>query len=220
MRAKEFADDYRYFPEPDLPPLLIEEAELQRASAALPELPAAKEERLRREWGLPVYDAALLADGRDLAEYFEATARALGDGKAASNWIMGEVLNVVRERGVPIASFPVPPQEVAGLLALVRDGSISGKIAKAVFAEMVETRERAGAIIARRGVRQVSAEAALTPAIESVLDANPGEVARYLSGKTTLRGFFVGQVMAATQGQANPALANRLVAEALERRRA
>ncbi len=219
MRSKEFAHDYRYFPEPDLPPLVVTEAELAAVAAALPELPAAREERLRRQYALPAYDAAVLTDTPALADYFEATARVLGDGKQASNWIMGEVLKVVNERGLDVADFPVSPAELAGLLALVRDGAISGKIAKEVFAEMLATGAAAAAIVAARGLRQDSDAPALAALVETVLAAHPQEVAAYHGGRTGILGFFVGQVLKATGGQANPALVNDLVQSGLARRR-
>ncbi len=219
LRAKESADDYRYFPDPDLPPLVVTDEEVERARAELPELPAAREERLRREWNLTADAAALLCESRDLADYFEATARALGDGRAAGNWIRGEVLRVLGERGLAIAGFPVAPGALADLLRLLHAGALSGPGAKSVFAEMVATGEPAAAIIERRGLRLESDEAALAGEVERVLAAHPAEVASYLRGKATLLEFFVGQVVRATAGRSSPQAARRLVTDALDRRR-
>ncbi|MHB8080085.1 MAG: Asp-tRNA(Asn)/Glu-tRNA(Gln) amidotransferase subunit GatB [Candidatus Krumholzibacteriia bacterium] len=217
-RAKEAAHDYRYFPEPDLPPLLVTEEELAAVNATLPELPHAREARLGAQYDLPPADAARLADSRPLADYFEATAAALGDGRAAANWILAEALRYVNEAGGDIAAFPVAPAGLAALLALVRDGTLSGRIAKEVFAEMVATGAAAAAIVAARGLRQESDAAPLAAAAAAVLDAHPRQVADYLAGRTKLFGFFVGELMRATGGRANPELANRLLAEALARR--
>ncbi len=219
MRSKEEAHDYRYFSEPDLPPLVVTEEELAAVNATLPELPHAKEARLVAQYDLPPADAARLADTRPLADYFEATAGALGDGRAAGNWILTEVLGALHERGLALADFPVAPPALAALLALVRDGTLSGRIAKEVFAEMVETGESAAAIVDRQGLRQQSDAGALGAIVAAVLDAHPEQVAAYLGGRTKLFGFFVGELMKATSGRANPALANELVTAALARRR-
>lgn len=219
MRSKEGEPDYRYFPEPDLPPLVLAEAEIAAARAALPELPDAREARLAREWGLTPDDAALLTDTPALADYLEATARALGDGPAAAHWIATELLKAAHELGASVAAFPVPPAALAGLLRLVRDGEVSGRAAKEVFAEMVATGAGAADVVARRGLRQLSDAEAIRPAVEHVLDAHPREVAAYLGGKRGLLAFFVGLVLRETGGRASPPLASRLVAEALEQRR-
>ncbi len=219
MRSKEEEPDYRYFPEPDLPPLLLAEAEIAAARAALPELPDAREARLTREWYLSPADAELLADTPALADYFEATARALGDGPAAAHWIATELLKSAHELGVPVAAFPVAPAALAGLLRLVHDGEVSGRAAKEVFAAMAATGADAAAVVAQRGLRQVSDAAIVRPAVERVLDAHPREVAAWLAGKRGLLAFFVGLALRETGGCASPPLVNRLVAEALERRR-
>ena len=217
-RSKEEAHDYRYLPEPDLPPLRVTEEELAAVNVTLPELPHAREARLAAQYDLLPADAARLADTRPLADYFEATAAALGDGRAAANWILAEVLKFVNERGLAITAFPVAPAGTAALLALVRDGTISGRIAKEVFTEMVETGAAAAAIVAAKGLRQQSDAVPLAAAAAAVLDAHPRQVADYLGGRTKLFGFFVGELMKATGGRANPELANRLLAEALARR--
>jgi aspartyl-tRNA(Asn)/glutamyl-tRNA(Gln) amidotransferase subunit B len=219
MRSKEHAHDYRYFPDPDLVPLHVDEAWLARVRTQLPELPMARLQRFTAQYALPVYDAVLLTESRELADYYEDLARTLGDAKQASNWMMAEVLRLLNERGESIGRFSVRPPAVAALLHLVKDGAISGKIAKEVFDEMVATGAPAEAIVARRGLRQISDEPSLTAAVDKILDAHPGQVKAYLGGKEGLAGFFVGQLMQATAGQANPKLANQLVRAALERRR-
>lgn len=216
QRRKEESDDYRYFPEPDLTPLLIGEAETAAAVASLPELPAAREARLAREHGLPHAVATQLCEEPSLADYFEATARALGDGRAAANWMLTEVLAVLKERSVAIVDLPIVPEALAGLLALMRDGHLSGRAAKRVFAEMSVTGEPAPAVMARLGLEQISDAVTLSAAIKAVMAAHPTEVAAYRRGKTALLGFFVGRVVAATGGRANPNMVSRLLADALE----
>ncbi len=215
MRAKEFVPDYRYFPEPDLPPLQIAEQELAAVSESLPELPRARAARLTSQYGLTAEAADRLADTRELADYFEATAGALGDGRAAGNWILAEVLKVLNEQGIPIDGFGVAPTATADLLALVADGTISGKIAKAVFAEMVRSGEDPAPIVDRCGWRQTSDPAALRVTVREVLQSHPAEVSRYRAGEKRLLGFFVGEVMKATGGKANPRLTGRLLREEL-----
>ena len=222
MRSKEFAHDYRYFPEPDLPPLVITEDELQVVRDSLPELPTARVARLQAEYDLPAYDAALLAEIPQLADYFEATAKHLGGGpataKAASNWIMAEVLGVLKELGTNIEDFTVSAARLAELLALVREGTISGKIAKGVFAEMVATGRQAGDIVAAAGLQQTSDEETIAAVVAEVLDAHPTEVKAFLAGKERLLAFFMGEVMRRTAGRVNPRLTDALLREALDRR--
>jgi aspartyl-tRNA(Asn)/glutamyl-tRNA(Gln) amidotransferase subunit B len=220
MRGKEHAHDYRYFPEPDLVPLLIEDAWRERVAAELPELPSVRRRRFEESLGLPAYDAQVLTESRSIADYYEGLVAACGDAKAASNWMMGEVSRVLNERGEEIESFPVSAVELARLLALVTDGTISGKIAKDVFDQMVESGASALAIVEQKGLRQISDEGELAETIERILDEKTSQVEQYLDGKDSLLGFFVGQLMKSTGGQANPKLANQLIREALERRRA
>ena len=219
MRSKEMSHDYRYFPEPDLEPLDIDGARLAAIRAELPEAPAARAARLESEYGLPAYDAAVLTGTRQLADWFEAAARAFGDAKEVSNWVMGEVLRVARERGVEVKLTPAPeplaPAALVELLALKADGKISGSVAKEVLALMVETRKGAAEIVAERGLAQVSDEAALEAEVEAVIAAHPAEVAAYRGGKKGLMGFFVGQVMKRTGGQANPQVVNGILREKL-----
>jgi aspartyl-tRNA(Asn)/glutamyl-tRNA(Gln) amidotransferase subunit B len=219
MRGKEHAHDYRYFPDPDLLPLQVS-ADWRRAlEAKLPELPAVKRERFVREYGLPAYDAQVLTESRELSEYFEQAAAQLDDAKILSNWMMGEVLRLLKERGEDIDVFPVRPAALVELLTLVKQDVISGKIAKEVFDAMVETGQDATAIVEAKGLRQISDTGELEGIVEGILDEHAAQVQTYLDGKESVAGFFVGQVMKATRGQANPKLANDLVRRALEARR-
>jgi aspartyl-tRNA(Asn)/glutamyl-tRNA(Gln) amidotransferase subunit B len=221
MRTKESAHDYRYFPDPDLPPVVVPESFVAEVRAALPELPDARRERFVRALGLPPYDADVLTARRDVADYFEAVVAAHGNAKAASNWIMGDILRVLRERKLDeantITEWPIAPARLAELIALIDDGTISGKIAKTVFEEMLATGPDASsrAIVDQKGLVQVSDEGPIVAAIEQILAANADKVAEYRAGKDKLLGFFVGQVMKATGGKANPALVNTLLAERL-----
>lgn len=219
LRGKESAHDYRYFPDPDLPPLRIPAALRASVVASRPELPAARRERLAAEYGLPAYDAALLTEDRELADWFEAAARAAGDPKAVSNWMMGEVLRLLREREEDIADFPVRPEGLAELLGLIDAGTISGKIAKEVFTAMVEEGKTAAQIVEEKGLRQIDDEGELRALVATVLDDHPEQVEQFLGGKDGLLAFFVGQVMKATRGRANPAAVNQLLRESLDARR-
>jgi len=215
MRSKEHAHDYRYFPEPDLLPLRADPAWIETLRAELPELPAARRTRFAREYGIPPYDAEVLTARRDIADYFEAAVAAHRNPKALSNWIMGDVLRLVRERRLDeepvITSWPVSPAALAGLIALIDDGTISGKIAKSVFEDMVATGRDAAAIVEQQGLRQVTDTGAIAEAVDAVLAGNADKVAEYRSGKDKLFGFFVGQVMKATGGKANPQAVNELL---------
>ena len=219
MRSKEMSHDYRYFPEPDLEPLDIDPALLASIRAELPESPAARAERFEAEYGLPAYDAGVLTATRSLADWFEAAARSFDDRKELSNWVMGEVLRLARERGMDVAlepePEPLPPAALAELLALKADGTISGSVAKDVLARMVETGKKAAEIVAEEGLAQVSDASALEAEVEAVIDAHPSEVAAFRAGKQGLIGFFVGQVMKRTGGQANPQVVNQLLREKL-----
>jgi aspartyl-tRNA(Asn)/glutamyl-tRNA(Gln) amidotransferase subunit B len=215
MRSKEEAHDYRYFPEPDLPPLVVDQARRVALAQALPELPEARSERFRREHGLPEYDAALLTQDRQLADYFEATAAASGNAKAASNWIMGEVLRVMKERGTGIEGVPVSPQALAGLIVLVDQGRISSTVAKEVFATMYESGRAADEIVAAEGLAQISDHSALEPHVRAVVDGHPDVVAEIRAGKDRKFQFLVGQVMKASRGKADPKLVTELLKKAI-----
>ncbi len=216
MRGKEEAHDYRYFPEPDLLPLVIEDALMEEARAGLPELPGPKKARFMKEYGIPAYDAGVLTSSRALADYYEAVVKATGEAKTSSNWVMGEVLRALKEAGREISDCPVSPEALAGLIGMVKKGEISGKIAKEVFAEMFATGAGAAEIVKKKGLAQISDEGALGSVIDDVLAKNAESVERYKNGETKLLGFFVGQVMKATKGQANPGLVNKILKERLK----
>jgi aspartyl-tRNA(Asn)/glutamyl-tRNA(Gln) amidotransferase subunit B len=211
MRSKEEANDYRYFPDPDLLPLVIDEAFVEEVSAGLPELPDAKAARFVREHGLSDYDAGVLTASRELAAYYEAVAGAAGEPKLAANWVMGELSGFLNRDGIDIADSPVGAAALAGMLKRVVDGTISGKLAKDVFEAMWSERKEADAIIEAKGLRQITDTGAIERAIAAVMAANPGQLADYRAGKDKLFGFFVGQVMKATAGKANPAQLNELL---------
>ena len=216
MRSKEFAHDYRYFPEPDLPPLDVQPAWVEEVRARLPELPEARRARFQAAYALSAYEADLLTQGRGLADYFEAAARAGGKPKSVANWVLNELLRELpADDDRAIGACPIPPANLAGLLDLIDDGTISGKIAKDVFEKMYRSGDTAQAIVGREGLTQVADEGALGAAVDRVLGEHAKVVEDYRAGKKAALGFLVGQVMKATQGKANPALVNRLLIEKL-----
>ena len=217
MRGKEEAHDYRYFPDPDLLPLVIDEEWIERVRRSLPELPDARRARFVREHGLPDYDAGVLTADRELADYFEACLKLFPQPKPVSNWIMGPLLGLLNAGGVGIERSPIPPGELAALLGLIENGDISGKIAKTVFDEMAASGKTARAIVQEKGLAQVSDAGAIEKVVQEVIAANPKEVESYRNGKTKLMGFFVGEVMKATRGQANPKAVNELLKKILEK---
>lgn len=218
MRSKEMAHDYRYFPDPDLLPLRVEPALVERSRAELPELPAQKEERFVSQFGIPAYDAGVLTASQDMAAYFEATVKLFPNPKSVSNWIMTELMRELKGEESGITSCRVTPAQLAQLLKLVDVGTASGKIAKLIFEEMYATGRDPGKIIEEKGLVQVSDKDELSGVVKKVLDDNPDEVVRYLGGKKKLMGFFVGQVMKATKGKANPGVVNQLLADELNKR--
>jgi len=215
MRSKEEAHDYRYFPEPDLPPDTVDAARVERVRESLPELPAARRARFEASYQLPPYDALVLTQDRAVAEYFEAVARESGNAKAASNWVMTEVLRKLKDDERPPADCPVSPRALAALVRLIDGGTISGKIAKDVFERMWAGGEGPEAIVEREGLTQLSDEAALRAMVAELVAASPGQAASYRAGKTAALGWFVGQVMKRTGGRANPQVVNALLREAL-----
>jgi aspartyl-tRNA(Asn)/glutamyl-tRNA(Gln) amidotransferase subunit B len=218
MRSKEFAHDYRYFPEPDLVPLALDSAWTGEIRATLPELPRARRQRFVSQHGLPVYDAGVLTQSRTLAEYFEATVRAHPNAKAVSNWIMSELLRALPgDDDQAIAASPVTPVRLAGLLRLVDDGTISGKIAKDVFDKMIRSGEDAETIVRREGLTQVTDSAALAAVIDRIVAENPKPLEDWKKGRKEAAKAYVGLVMKATQGKANPALVNRLLEDKLSK---
>ncbi len=222
MRTKEEAHDYRYFPEPDLPPLDVDEAWIAEVRSTIPELPAARRARLVKEYRLPDQDAGVLTASRALADYFEDAARAggdpAGDGKPAANWILTEALRKLNEEKGAVEDLPVrlPPGRLGALIRLVREGAISGKAAKEVFEAIYGTGADPDAVVRRRGLTQISDEDFIQRAIDGVIADNPEQVAAYRGGKTAVLGYFVGRVLKATGGRANPALVNRLLKKRLE----
>ena len=200
MRSKEESHDYRYFPDPDLPPLVLDQAWIESERAALPELPEAKRLRLTRDYGLPEYDARVLAAERAVADYFEAVVGAGAPAKAAANWVMGEVLAWYGERG----AFPAPPPTIADLIAMVTDGTVSLQAARKVLSEIGGTAEAPRAAAVRLGLVQVRDDAALETWVDEVLASSGAEIARYRAGDLKLLGFFVGQVMKKSRGKADP----------------
>ena len=216
MRSKEFAHDYRYFPEPDLPPLVIDHTWVDEVRAAMPELPSARRARYMRELGLGDYEAGVLTAERELADYFEAMLPGLKSPKTAANWVMTEVLRRVNESGRPLAEAAAPAAESGALLRMVEDGKISLTAAKTAFVEMVKSGKSAAATIDALGLAQVSDEAALTEACDRVLAAESDNVALYRAGKQGLFGFFVGKVMKSMGGKANPKVVNEILRKRLD----
>ena len=219
MRSKEEANDYRYFPDPDLLPLEIDEAFIEGVRRTLPELPQARAARFAAQYGLGAADAAVLTAERETAEYFEAVVSALGtnEGRLAATWVSGELAAALNRDGLAVTESRVSPAALADLLRRIADNTISGKIAKDVFEAMWAGEGSADEIIARRGLRQITDSGALEAAIDQVIAANPSQLADYRSGKDKLFGFFVGQVMKATGGKANPGQVNELLKKKLSR---
>jgi len=210
MRSKEEAHDYRYFPDPDLLPLELDEAWVTHVRETMPELPDEKKKRFVAEYGLPVYDAGVLVADRDTAAFYETVAKGR-DGKLAANWVIGDYFALLNKSGATLATAPVDAAGLGGLLDLIADGTVSGRLAKEVFEAMWETGKPAAVIVDEKGLRQISDTGAIETAIDEVLAREQGKLAEYRSGKDKLFGFFVGQVMKATGGKANPKLVNELL---------
>jgi aspartyl-tRNA(Asn)/glutamyl-tRNA(Gln) amidotransferase subunit B len=216
MRGKEEAHDYRYFPDPDLVPLVISNDWVEDVRLSLPELPDLKRERYVRELGLSAYDAEVLTAGRELAEYFEACAALHPQAKTVANWVMGEVTRALNEENRSITDCPVTPELLAALLKLVGNGTISGKIAKTVFDEMWKSGKEPAGIVEEKGLVQVSDTGEIEKIIDEVLAKESGKVEEYRSGKDKLFGFFVGAVMRESKGKANPSLVNEILLKKLQ----
>jgi aspartyl-tRNA(Asn)/glutamyl-tRNA(Gln) amidotransferase subunit B len=218
MRSKEEANDYRYFPDPDLLPLVVDESLIESARAALPELPDAKKQRFVKHYGLNAYDAGVLTASRELADYYETVAAALGgDAKLCANWVMGDLAAFLNKENKDIAASPVSAEQLAGMLRRIQDQTISGKLAKEVFEALWNGEGDADAIIAKRGLRQITDMSAIEKVIDEVIAANPEQLAQYRAGKDKLLGFFVGQVMKVSKGKANPQQVNDLLLKKLTR---
>ncbi|MCB2186407.1 MAG: Asp-tRNA(Asn)/Glu-tRNA(Gln) amidotransferase subunit GatB [Deltaproteobacteria bacterium] len=215
MRGKEYAHDYRYFPDPDLQPLLLEPAWIGELRDALPELPEAKRERFARDYGLADYDAGVLTASRPLAAYYEAVVAAGAPAKAACSWVTSELLGALNAEGREITASPLNPRGLAELIGLVEEGVISGRTAKDIFPEVLAGEKSAREIVEAQGLKQVSDTGELEARLAAIIAANPKEVADYQAGKKKLMGFFVGQMMKATKGQANPQMVNQLVVKLL-----
>jgi aspartyl-tRNA(Asn)/glutamyl-tRNA(Gln) amidotransferase subunit B len=215
MRSKEHAHDYRYFPEPDLAPLAVPAAWLERVRAGMPELPESRRRRFVEVHGLRDYDAQVLTATREVSDYFERAATVSGDARSAANWVMGDLAAALKEAGLEISASPVSAERLGELVALVAAGEISGKIAKDVFSKMFASGDAPRAIIEREGLRQISDTSAVAAIVAQVLAANPKQAEQYRAGKTAVLGFLVGQAMKASRGQANPAVLNQLLREKL-----
>ncbi|MBU2806356.1 Asp-tRNA(Asn)/Glu-tRNA(Gln) amidotransferase subunit GatB [Acidithiobacillus ferridurans] len=216
MRGKEEANDYRYFPDPDLLPLVLDEARIERVRATLPELPDAKRIRFMRQYALPVYDAGVLTAGRTLADYYEQVAVGV-DGKLAANWVMGDLLGALNKAGVELEDCPVSAGKLRLLVQRIEDQTISGKIAKDIFEELFHRGGEVDAIIDSRGLRQITDVAAISAMVDAIVTAHPQQAADFRAGKDKLLGFFVGQVMKASQGKANPDQVNAILLERLQK---
>ncbi len=220
MRSKEYAHDYRYFPDPDLLPLVIEEKWIGEIKANLPELPEARRERFVSQYALPLYDAELLTSRRDVADYFEAAAKIHSNPKAISNWVMGELFRVIKERKLDvdlcITTWPVTPQHLAEMVRMIDGGKISGKMAKTLFEEMLERGESPEKIVREKGLEQVTDLGSIEKAVDQVLAAHAQQASDYRAGKEKVFGFLVGQVMKATQGKASPQMVNEILRKKLK----
>ncbi|MHB1478884.1 MAG: Asp-tRNA(Asn)/Glu-tRNA(Gln) amidotransferase subunit GatB [Acidithiobacillus ferrooxidans] len=216
MRGKEEANDYRYFPDPDLLPLVLDESRIERVRETLPELPDARRIRFMRQYALPVYDAGVLTAGRTLADYYEQVAVDV-DGKLAANWVMGDLLGALNKASIEIEDCSVSAEKLRLLVQRIEDQTISGKIAKEIFEEIFYRGGEVDAIIEDRGLRQITDVAAIAAMVDAIVTANPQQAADFRAGKDKLLGFFVGQVMKASQGKANPDQVNAILLERLQK---
>ena len=220
MRSKEIANDYRYFPEPDLLPIVIDDSYIEKVRQSLPELPAAKRARFVAEYGLTEYDANLLVPNHAVANYFEAVAKASGAPKLAANWILGDLSAALNRSELSVETNPISAERLSGLIIRIHDGTLSSKLAKQVFEALWNDEGDADAIIAARGLKQVSDSGALEAMVDDVIANNPDQVAQYLAAdegkRKKLSGFFVGQIMKTSKGQANPQMLNELLLKKLE----
>ncbi len=217
MRGKEEAHDYRYFPDPDLMPVVIDKKWIEEIEKTLPELPDVKKERFKQVYGLPEYDAEVLTSEKELAEYFERVVKWGSDAKLASNWLMSEVLRKLNQQKQEITACPITPKDLAELLQLIQKGTISGKIAKVVFEEMYSSGKPASQIVREKGLVQITDQAVLEKIAQKIIESYPKEVEQYKAGKEKLLGFFVGQMMKQTKGKANPQLVNKIFKKLLQK---
>lgn len=217
MRSKEEAHDYRYFPDPDLVPVVVDEAWVDKIKKTLPELPEQKRERFVTEHNLPEYDAGVLTSSKDLANYFEKCTSLLSKPKIISNWIMGDLLRELNKSNLEIQECPVSPETLVSLLKMIDEGIISGNIAKMVFEEMYQTGKEPTAIVEEKGLKQITDDKAIDEMVETVLQANQSQVEEYKGGKEKVLGFLVGQVMKLSKGKANPGAVNKLIKEKISK---
>jgi aspartyl-tRNA(Asn)/glutamyl-tRNA(Gln) amidotransferase subunit B len=216
MRSKEEAHDYRYFPEPDLPPLVVKETEIERLRSQMPELPEARRRRFIQEYGLSIEDAAQLIDSRAMADYFEVTAKASGNAKGAANWILNELVREMKTSGSDISESPVSAASLAEMIKMIDAGTISGKMAKDVLIGMYRSGKPVEEVVREMGGAQVSDESEIRALVDKAIAASPKQLEQYRAGKSSLFGFFVGQVMKASGGRANPQVVNNALKDALE----
>ncbi len=217
MRSKEIANDYRYFPEPDLLPIVIDEAYIEAVRATLPELPDSKRLRFVSQYGLSEYDAAVLASSRAMANYFETVVELCGDAKLSSNWVTVDLQGFLNKNDLEIEQSPISPQRLASLISRIKDNTISSKIAKTVFDSMTEGSESVDEIIDKQGLRQVTDSAAIEKLVDEVIAGNPEQVEQYRAGKEKVFAFFIGQAMKASKGKANPDQLNTLLRQKLNK---
>ena len=211
MRSKEEAHDYRYFPDPDLVPIMIDEAWVEELRKTIPELPEQKRERFVKSYKIPEYDAGVLTSSKPLADYFEQCTALFPQPKTISNWMMGDLLRELKKDGRNIVDCPVSPSALVDLLKLIESGTISGNIAKGIFEEMYQTQKSAGSIVEEKGLKQITDSSAIEKIVAEVLQANPSQIEEFKGGKEKVLGFLVGQVMKASKGKANPAMVNKLL---------
>jgi len=215
MRSKEHAHDYRYLPDPDLVPMVIDRGWVEEIRSALPELPDQRKDRYVREYGLPEYDAAVITSSKEMADYFERCLSGYANAKSVSNWVMGDLTRLLNAGGMEITRCRIAPDQLAGMLRLLDSGTISGKIAKTVFEEMFETGKDPDSIVKEKGLVQISDQGAIEAAVDQALAANPKVVEDFRAGKEKALGFLVGQVMKVTRGKANPEMVNSIIREKL-----
>ncbi len=216
MRSKEFAHDYRYFPEPDLVPITVSKEQQQRIQERLPEFPEARKTRFIQEYQIPEYDAGVLTVEREIADYFEETVKISNDSKAASNWVMGEVLRTLKEKIIDIDEFSIQPERLGALLNLIGKGAISNSMGKSVFEKMLDSEDSPESIVEKEGLAQVSDTSAIEQVVDEILAQSSAQVEKYKSGKTNVFGFFVGQTMKQMKGKANPKIVNEILKAKLE----
>jgi aspartyl-tRNA(Asn)/glutamyl-tRNA(Gln) amidotransferase subunit B len=216
MRSKEGSSDYRYFPEPDLPPIEVSPEQLEKWQAEITELPAQKRHRYEQDLGLSAYDARVLTDDRTVAEYFEAAVAAGGDAKQVANWIMGDLAAYLKSNDLNITEIALSPDNLAELVNLIEKGTISGKIGKEILPELITKGGSVQQLVESKGLIQISDTGELEKIIDAVLAGHPQEVEQFRNGKTKLKGFFVGQVMKQTSGRADPKLTNQLLGKKLQ----